>query len=192
MMEVSNFPYHDLSSSCFSFAILVLYRNSPQATVMIWFGFRPLVSDLQNYEEPNKNRKNGRTRIPERTDVPPHKFESSNNSRSPPKESKPENRRNQESTMKKQSPPCKPNTPPVRPKPRPTPAMQRHANNIVRTKENIPIQRKPAPQQQEVCTNFVKRWYTFRLKFNRIISMFLLLEIESKHWSFTSDETRGR
>lgn len=151
-MEVSNFPYHDLSSFCFAFGSLSKFPTG-KLHDLIRVVFR-LVSDLQNYGEFEKNRRNVRTRVPERTDIPPPKFESPNNSRTPPKESKAENRRNQESTMKKQSPPCKPNTP-VRPKPRPNLPMQRNTNNVVKAQENSPIQRKPLSQQQEVCTNCI-------------------------------------
>lgn len=114
--------------------------------------------NLRNCGEFNKNRQNGRTRIPERTGVvPTRKVESPKDSRTPPKDSNnAENRRKHESTTKKESPPCKPNAP-GKPKPpstetgarRPSPAAQPNANNVIKAPQNGTVQKKPLPQQQE-------------------------------------------
>ncbi|XP_057770439.1 probable mediator of RNA polymerase II transcription subunit 26b isoform X2 [Salvia miltiorrhiza] len=127
-------------------------------TSMEWSQFFDGMDDdgnLQNCGEFNKNPKNGRTRIPERSDIPTQKSESPNDSRTPPKDLKAGNRRNKESTTKKESPPCKPNTP-ARPKPpsnetgtrRPNPTAQPNGNYIFKAHQNGTIQKKPSPQQE--------------------------------------------
>ncbi|KAI3472384.1 hypothetical protein Pfo_029145 [Paulownia fortunei] len=67
----------------------------------------------QNSGEFNKNRENGRKRRPEQTDIPKRKFESPNDSSNSLKDWKGDHKRNQESMLKKQAPPCQPNRPPM-------------------------------------------------------------------------------
>ncbi|KAL8460067.1 hypothetical protein ACS0TY_031834 [Phlomoides rotata] len=104
--------------------------------------------NLRNSGEFNKNQENGRMRRPERRDIPIQKFASPN--------AAPNDRRikiNQESTLKKETPPCKPNGP-GRPKPlsgesvtgRPKP---QNINNVIKDQRNIMVQKKPTPHQRE-------------------------------------------
>lgn len=123
---------------------------------------RVVVSDPRNSGEFNKNRENGRKWIPERTDIPVQKFESPNDSRTSPKDSKAGNKRNQESTLKKEAPPCKPNGP-GRPKPpsgefvtrTPKPAARPNVNNTIKVQQNSTTQKKPIPHQREVCIEYI-------------------------------------
>ncbi|KAL0316740.1 UNVERIFIED_CONTAM: putative mediator of RNA polymerase II transcription subunitb [Sesamum radiatum] len=89
----------------------------------------------------NKNQEN----------VSKQKFESLSDSNTHPKDQKSEQKTNQESTLKKRSPPCKPNRPPNDESPtrRPKPAVQPKANNETRIQQKGTMSKKPAPHQQE-------------------------------------------
>ncbi|KAK6127193.1 hypothetical protein DH2020_039077 [Rehmannia glutinosa] len=127
----------------------------------------------QNCGEFNKNRENGRKRRPEKMDVPRRNFEGPDDSNAPlNNDSKAENKRNQESMLRKQAPPSKPNRPPkiesgpLKPKPpsdesgtrRPNPVVQLKAKNEIMAEQKSDkgtIQKKPVPRQQEKlnCNN---------------------------------------
>ncbi|KAK4392535.1 putative mediator of RNA polymerase II transcription subunitb [Sesamum angolense] len=89
----------------------------------------------------NKNQEN----------VSKQNFESLSDSSTHPKDQKSEQKTNQESTLKKRSPPCKPNRPPNDESPtrRPKPAVQPKANNETKIQQKGTMPKKPAPHQQE-------------------------------------------
>ncbi|KAL1531385.1 putative mediator of RNA polymerase II transcription subunit 26b isoform X1 [Salvia divinorum] len=157
-----------------------------------FFLIEDVVSDPRNSGEFNKNRESGSKPIIPKTDHRNWRSQNPHDSRPPPNDRKHEPKRNEEATWMKKAP-LKPHRPssdesgPGRPKPpstesalgrfkpSPKPKAEYETTKAQQKSENLPIQRKPMPPQQEVCPLQTLYWLYLSIRAIAIVFLITLL-----------------